>query len=229
MDTLTTQSDEILITQSSDPIVTSSLAAPITITVSGFPSLVEVKGFLNITDATHDAFILRVMGSTINVIEKYLDRKLEYKEETETVLLTNCDKVSHLYRRVYLHRWPVTSVKSATNELGRSIDFQIDEEGLLCGEFHSGYKIIITYTGGLNPIPFDIISVFYEMINSLYAQKGTVASTAGELKSRSVPGVLSESYFQSGSGDSGASRSGMGVINPVNYAFILDPYKAWYC
>ena len=215
-----------LMTSASDRIITRS-GLGLLVSIGGWPTLAEVKNFLNVTDSTHDAYISRIRGASLTAIEMYLDRKLEYKEETETILLTNCDKVSHLYRRVYLHRWPIDSVLSIVDENGKAITFKIDEQGLLCGSFQSSYKVIVDYVGGFNPIPFDILTVFYEMINSLYAQKGVVASTAGALKSEAVPGVFSRSYYNSDS-SSGVSQSGMGVINPINYAFILDPYKAYY-
>ena len=78
----------------------------------------------------------------------------------------------------------------------------------------------MNYEGGFDPIPVDVLDVFYNMLSSGYAGKNVVVSS-GRVKSQTVPGVLSTTYFDDSAGGAAAAIS---PDLPGYYASILDSY-----
>jgi len=90
------------------------------------------------------------------------------------------------------------------------------------GNFLRGQEITVTYRGGYEDnIPADVISVFYDIMSIRYSLKGYQVPLSGNLKSQQVPGVMTESFYDTGSE---SVKVGFGLADASNFNYTLDNY-----
>jgi len=171
------------------------------------------------SDATKDVLIQGALDAALDLVENYLDRKLEYKEETEHYY----DVSQHT---LLAKRYPIESVKSSTTVLA-----QID---LLKGIFHFGggervHEVTVVYTGGFKMFPSSLLLALWSVFDTVWADFGAAgsasASTSGGPPVKSLK--LGELGISFGT-DSSASSSGSSgdFFSPVSIA-LLSPYRRW--
>lgn len=191
---------------------------------SQWPTLAEVKAYLEIEHTDDDTYLQLYMDATVLAIEGYCGRWFEAKDEVEQFRLTDFDKHYAGINGIRLHRVPVASVTSIINapDSGITFTYKQGESGFLQGDFINGEDITVTYRGGFeDDIPADVLNVYYEMMTVRYSLKGYKVPLSGNLKSQAIPGVHSESFYDTGSE---SSKVGYGLPSPVNFSYVLDSY-----
>lgn len=176
-----------------------------------WPTLDELKAWMGITSTTDDAWLEHKMAVAISNIENYTQRWFVKATYTEKIR-AGCGGES----RMYLHAVPVESI----NNVSGVSSFHYDNNGVFCFTCVTNADVSVEYIGGYDPIPVDILDVFYNMMGSLHANKNKIASS-GRVKSESIPGVLSTHYFDdAAAGALVSSDPGL----PGYYSSILDGY-----
>lgn len=216
---LTTEVGDYLLTERSDYILADYFEQ------CDWPTLEEVKLELGIVGSDDDDFLQRQIDTTVESIESYCGRKIPLQVDHQEFSVTLCDTVFGYKSSLQVQRWPIhTVINCYDKDTGQTIDYTIDEYGLLCGNFNLNSRVVVDYHGGIGcPLPGSLLNVFYQIITVRYNAKGSVG-VSGEIKSESIPGVIKIDYYQDSSNVSGSSSD----ADPANYRTVLDFYKTYY-
>lgn len=175
-----------------------------------WPDVTAIKAILGITGTADDAWLTRKREVVISEIENYLERFLTKGTHVEKARF-GCG-CGHM---MYLKGFPVESITSV-----RGItDYAFDRDGTFCFDCVCDAEVEVTYVGGLDPIPADIVDMFYSMLAAKYANKNVTVSS-GKKKAETVPGVYSVTYFEDSGGSSSGDSDSVGY-----YENILLPYR----
>lgn len=183
-----------------------------------WPDLDAIKAWLGIVGTEYDEFLTQRRAATISMIERYCNRLFELQNRIEEYDLAKCTGIP--IGEIFLKATPIAVINSITGistwrETGYgSICLLLD-----CHSESSDGKITVDYDGGFDPIPPEIIDVFYSMINFGYTTKDAVPGN-GQIKKETVMGVVSTEYVTDSSAGGAAVTQGM----PDYYAAILDSY-----
>jgi len=192
---------------------------------SFWPTLAEVKAYLGIVVPDDDDYLQMQMDATVLAIENYCGRWFEAKDDIEQFRLTDFDKHYSRVNGIRLHRVPIASIASIINapDAGVTFTYKQGESGFIQGNFIDlGEDISVSYRGGFeDAIPADVLNVYYEMMTVRYSLKSYKVPLSGNLKSQAVPGVHSESFYDTGSE---SSKVGYGLPSPTNFSHVLDSY-----
>lgn len=187
--------------------------------VCDWPTLAVVKSTLGIATSTDDVYIQRQMDITENEIENYLGRYIPMQVQTDTIRGIECNKAFGFTSSLQLKRWPVTEIIEieGDDEL-LDIDTVIQYEGLLSGDFSAYDKVEVKYHGGMCPIPYELVEVFYSIVQAKYESKDN-SSTHQEIRKRTIPNVITEEFYA-------PDRYSQMLVS--TYSGTLDRYKALY-
>lgn len=146
------------------------------VSIYALTTLATAKTHLDVTVATHDATIERMIDTASEAIERFCDREFVSRSQTEYQYGSRTD-------RILLKHFPVTAVAElwidnssdftdSTNQLAAD-EFFIDQEvgvGLKPGRlFGRGTRNIkITYTAGFTTIPKDLENACIQYVELLY-------------------------------------------------------------
>lgn len=183
-----------------------------------WPTVADLKTWLKITGTADDAWLTHKRDFTIDAMERYTDRFLSKGSHVE-VLGGTCGCVCN----TQLRGIPVESIQSVSG----AKDYRFNREGKVCFTCTGDGPVTITYTGGLDPIPMDLLDTFYNMMSAAYANKNVTKTGGGGIKSERVDGVATISYYPASSGDDGGG--GNDVESPRYYASVLDLYRRHTC
>ena len=190
-------------------------------------------------DTTKDAQITLAMEMSILLAESYLNRKL----------LKKVDTTQSFYRvhgrMVFLERYPVESIKSiALPPVGttmplESVTVNPRTGGVDYYSLHGQSEVLITYTGGYDPLPADLEWALWMLFDTLYAEMeagpisgggggGIVIEGSGDVKSIQIYDVGKVDY-DVGTTVSNTSSGGVGasaalLVPSGRLEFILQTY-----
>lgn len=193
-------------------------------------TLATVKAELGITTTTEDTNLATWISQASNACASYCNRVFGLETVTETFRNKFQYPFSDNNRRnvsiVMLTRTPVVSIVSITEDgiaLVQDTDYQLDpEEGILyrldSDSLTNWYfkKLVVNYTGGyalVGTLPHNIERACITQVKAIRAG----GSRDPNVKSESIPGVLSTTYFSPGANDNGA------LVPDVTA--LLDPYR----
>jgi hypothetical protein len=152
-------------------------------------ALLRVRIGLAATDPTQDANIFAAITVATEIIEDYLDRKLEYANELETFIHQHGYSLS-------LIRYPVERINSLSRDVGTDIRHHIDKRnGVLAFDgYIYDHEVKVDYVGGYVKLPaaleMALLSVFDRVYASVYTPDAPVAESVRTVKA----GDLSITY-----------------------------------
>ena len=190
-----------------------------------WPTLIEVKDYLGITISDDDVYLQHQMDATVLSIEHYCGRYFEAQDTTETFKFTDFDKYYGKVNGLRLKRIPIQSITTIQDEDASdvSLNWTQGENGFVYGDFTRYEKnVVVTYRGGFEDnIPADVLDVYYRMMTTRYSVKDYTVPTSGNVKNVSIPGVMTEGYYNTGSDP---TKVGFGLSAPENFSYVLDAY-----
>jgi hypothetical protein len=129
----------------------------------------EARAKIAATDsdyAVKSKYVADSLQLALETIESYLDRKLEYGPETETIDAG----ISKTNWR--LKRYPIDTIDTvSTGTIG---DYYVNKAiGVVMGTIHGDAKtgFTMTYKGGFKTIPQEIENVIWQMFDRIYVSK----------------------------------------------------------
>lgn len=132
------------------------------------PELMRVRVGLDSADTSKDAEIDAALIIAKDIIEDYLDRKLEYAVETEAFIHENGATLS-------LIRYPIDSIGSIAGTTGYAVNaYHVNKNnGLVFLDGHyRAHEMTVTYTGGYQTLPgaleMALLSVFDRVYGNLF-------------------------------------------------------------
>lgn len=187
-----------------------------------YPTLSEVKTYLGVVGTDDDAYLTIQLAAVIDAVEQYCQREFdEVVGDTKTF-------VDVSYQTVFLlPRFPISALTSVvidgTTQTITSAMVDLSMGRVIMPSAVSGDSVVITYTGGFDPIPGMIVQVIYDAVGEQYDAKDNSNAT-GSIKSERVDGVATIGYYAP---TDGVSDSGV-VASPliVRFAGSLDPYMS---
>lgn len=191
-----------------------------------FITVDDVKQWLDIDmgDPSKDAMIQQMIDATTDMIERYLNRKVEKATFTETH--NGDDKLT-----IFIRNPPIISITSVTVN-GVAIPaassftangYRFDQRQVVLNGyvFHKGFaNCTVVYEGGFDPIPDEIIMASKIAVQAAY----TGRTVDPNIQSESVPGVYSASYRF---GQGAYTMPGMGPMTflPPQAQMMLGPLR----
>ena len=189
--------------------------------------LLELKEDLQLTGDADDGYLDRLITRASAAVANYCNRVFAVETVSDQFLAPrdpSARMVSRGLERLQLTRFPavaVTSVVLCGTALVAGTDFLVDKPlGQLVRLDASGGQVgwppggvVVTYSAGFDPIPFDVQDAVTRLI------KGRLASRTRDplLRSESIPGVASNTYWIGASSDTGNL--------PPDVADGLDSYR----
>lgn len=197
----------------------------------------RVRAGLDPTDDTKDAQLIMAADTTLSIVETYLDRKLEYMDDSETF---------YYQEPLLVRRWPmeqgsVTTIFLLDNDIeepftisNRMIDY---EKGIIYGQRYDvpNRVVIVEYTGGFDPIPNDLLWSLWAVFDAYWAatpgwasSSGGVITGSGEVKKVSLVGIGSVDFdvgTSSAGGDSSSLNADPWGLIPAEIISIIDRYR----
>lgn len=187
-------------------------------------TLEQVKERLGIdpSDTTHDAFLTQQIEAATDLIENYCARKFE--QSTQKELIRNPNNTLNLIR------FPLEEITSITTSRGDTIPSENYKIEFPLGRvfwsmngcrWNNDCLLTVEYTGGFDPVPYDIQEVVIDIVSGRYYSQGSNPSQ--QLKSETVDGIGKMEYAVNSSFYGAAG--GYGGFNLNQYSAILDLYK----
>lgn len=177
--------------------------------------------------AAKEAAATIALSQALELVESYLDRKLDYLAEES-------EEFTGLRGRMLLRRYPVEAIASVAGDF-----HTLPPTGYVCDRAAGvlylpgsmcGPVTTVRYAGGYKPNqwPLDLLNVILQLAASLWPaiyKTGTLAPATdkGAVRRVTDPDLGTVEYFEGG----GASSSvlGFGAI-PQGYLAVLDRYRA---
>lgn len=187
-----------------------------------YPTLSDVKTYLGVVGTDDDAYLTIQLAAVIDAVEQYCQREFEeVVGDTETFVDVYSQTV------FLLPRFPVSALTSvvvdgtAKEITDAMVDLPMGK--VIMPSAVTGDEVVITYTGGFDPIPGMVNQVIYDSVSAQYDAKDNSSST-GALKSERIDGVATMSYYAMGADmESGGSPASPLI---VSFASSLDPYMS---
>ena len=157
-----------------------------------------------------------------DAIEAYCERQFELEADVAEY------PEAENQQDFYVYRYPLISIESMTvdDSAMDAVNMRIvGNIGKVLLAYPRTGDVIINYTGGYSVIPPSIVYVINESVKRAYEGK-SISSTTGGIKSERIDGVVTTSYFDTGSTDSavGGAENAPDLIAP--YALMLDSYMS---
>lgn len=176
------------------------------------------KKRLGITDDTQDTEVQAALDAALDLVENYLDRKLERAESTETFYC-------HSGQTISLKRYPLVRIIDSSASY-KNVDM---DTGLIyfgcgvggCNAGHAGQPgVTVHYEGGYAKLPPALLMALCHVFDQVMASmQGGASVAAGAISRITIPDVGSITYAS-------GSASGSGASNPLSVAaYILDGYR----
>ena len=187
-----------------------------------YPTLQDIKDYIGIVDATDDAWLQLTLDAVTDAIEAYCERQFELEADVAEY------PEAENQQDFYVYRYPLISIESMTvdDSAMDAVNMRIvGNIGKVLLAYPRTGDVIINYTGGYSVIPPSIVYVINESVKRAYEGK-SISSTTGGIKSERIDGVVTTSYFDTGSTDSavGGAENAPDLIAP--YALMLDSYMS---
>ena len=169
------------------------------------------------TDTSKDTELTFAMELCIQLMERYLDRKLLIGDEVEKFTHVIANKIS-------LIRYPLHSIASINGI--KNIGYHFNEE---TGWVHFDgavfeHEITVEYNGGYTVLPGDLVYAALLIFDGVWgAIEGGATVAAGEISKVVLQDVGSVTYT---TGGSSGSVSGGGAL-PADVMGILESYKRY--
>jgi hypothetical protein len=187
--------------------------------------LATVKARKNITGTTQDVLLQDAINLSIELAERYCDRKFAFPTENETFTHVAGSTIS-------LIRYPVSAIHGlAVDQMTTAPKYHLESKtGLIHFDGRVvAHEIKVNYDGGYNPIPDHLVMAFLLIFDSVWdaltnTSGGGVA--AGTIESVTLNQVGTVRYA-SGASAAAASATGGGLI-PANAVTMLDLYRREY-
>lgn len=197
--------------------------------------VLRVRAGLQPADDTKDALLEQAAAATLDLVETYLDRKLELKDDIEYFYVGD--------KHILVHRWPIVrdSVTILVDDNPVSMtDKLVDyERGIIYRPptGGKGSESSVEYEGGYDPIPASLLWAMLAAFDSVWygtpgwgGTPGAGQTTgSGEVKKVTLVGIGSVD-LDTGSTSGSASRSGgntstaWGILSE-DAITILDRYR----
>lgn len=132
------------------------------------PDMLRVRVGLAAGDVSKDTEIDAAIVVAVELIETFLDRKLEFATEVESFNFSGAS--------LSLLRYPIDSIASIAGDGLNEPDYSLDKKnGLIFFTDHIGQKeLTVTYDGGYNvlpkPLEMAVISVFDNVYGAVFDQ-----------------------------------------------------------
>lgn len=200
-------------------------------TSSDLTILANVKAELSLITTAEDVNLATWITQASGACAAYCNRTFGLETVTETFR----NRFSYIYRqfdnrveKILLVRNPVVAINSIVQDgtpLVQDVDYQLDpEEGILYrldpttdAITHWGFsKLVVNYSGGYQLIGSLPYNVERACITQVKAIRGN-ASRDQQVKSETIPGVLTTAYWSAGANENGA-------LEPEVTA-LLDPFR----
>ena len=187
-----------------------------------YPTLQDIKDYIGIVDAADDAWLQLTLDAVTDAIEAYCERQFELEADVAEY------PEAENQQDFYVYRYPLISIESMTvdDSAMDAVNMRIvGNIGKVLLAYPRTGDVIINYTGGYSVIPPSIVYVINESVKRAYEGK-SISSTTGGIKSERIDGVVTTSYFDTGSTDSavGGAENAPDLIAP--YALMLDSYMS---
>jgi hypothetical protein len=183
--------------------------------------LATAKARLGITGTAQDTLVQTAITTTLEIAERYCDRKFTYAAETV--------KFYHfLGETFFLPRYPVQDVISHTGLPDQmKVHHRLGTVELHYAQFIEEAEFV--YTGGYSVLPADLELALWGIFNGVWPSINGGSSVAvGAIDSITIPDVGTIRYNNSGSSaSSSASAGNANVLGP--YYSILDTYRRVTC
>lgn len=184
-------------------------------------SVDDIKTYFGITDTTLDIPLLASSAIVTAVLRSYTQRALSLGTYIET------------YTDVHERKPERYLIETPVQDLGPGSDGTLMNKKTGRIWMVAGQKRVVTYAGGYNPIPMDLMAVYMELIRQQMALMGHdqigTAPPVSALTERSVTvGALRVDYA-AGANSQAVTSSGRGAITKealAPYADILLQYCA---
>jgi hypothetical protein len=169
----------------------------------------------NSADSSQVSFL---MTSALLIADNYCHRHFNYEASCSEKFIINASKT------VQLKRFPVTGVESITYVSGVEIaDYLLDEiTGIVIFSQEAvETQIEITYSGGFDPIPADVLLALQSAVRKLYSS--SQGDSGQSIRKMQAPDVGLIEYFDNSSFQ---TASGM----PVRFGEmfnLLEPYRVY--
>lgn len=189
-----------------------------------WPTLTDVKNYLGVTDASNDSYLTVQINGAIDSIERYCGRNFEAADLVESHVNPDYSSTDNRNISLIINQPPINSITSVKDGDGTDLEYLSIGSGMLNGKFNTVQTVVVTYNGGYTTIPGDVISVFYDMVRARYGLKSAPdESLASNIKSRSIPGVMTETFFGSSAMGNSTNAERM-ATNAEQYAEVLNKY-----
>lgn len=173
---------------------------------------------IDCADPSQDDAVQSAIDYAITMVESYCQRKFERK--------TYIDSFYPYVYTAFLLNWPVESIDKVELDGDEVVDptYDLDKmRGIV--RFNQGlnnwtnkYEMLITYTGGFDPIPDDLMEAALDVVKARFEQKDDDPSK-GPVKFERIDGSVSVSY-----GDPPATDPTAGAVSP--YIGVLNRYRS---
>lgn len=169
------------------------------------------------SDASKDAQIVISKDTALHVMERYCDRHF----------IKNAEIERHVHFHGYvmsLSRYPIDPNHIEVVTYGTE-EYHVDyDRGLIrFDNVISNHAVEIAYVGGYEPLPPELVFVFWQVFKTVYDIHGGGSVSSGNLKSVKA-GQISISYDTSG-GSSNPQGGAVGGLIPITAVSVLDRYK----
>ena len=197
--------------------------------------LAGAKARLQIADTSKDTLIGSILNAAKSIAENYCDRKFDYAAESATFTHPQGNTLS-------LPRYPLNSIVSVTRGDNKTPEATsayhwIAGTGQIVFDHYlaAAHKITVSYTGGYNTLPDDLLIALWRIFDTLWADTPGGGATIGAgavggqaINSITIPDVGTIRYESSGASGASASGSAGGLIDNVTAA-LLSFYRREKC
>jgi hypothetical protein len=188
--------------------------------------LLAARNRLGIVGGNQDAEIILALDTAIAIVERYLDRKLQYTQEIAKFYNVSTQSLK-------IDRWPIYSVVSIKGAGGVELTgYKVHHtNGLI--EFASSVsaaELQVEYVAGFPTYPPELLLALWGVFDAawpLVTNTGATATVAaGTIESVSIPDVGTVK-FATGAAAAVASSGagGFGSLIPAQYTALLDRFR----
>lgn len=182
--------------------------------------LEKLKKILGITDNSQDAYLNSLLQDSQELVESYLDRKLDLQEHEEYIEVNNSSTIN-------LKNYPVDSVSHIESLGGRVIEgYKIFKpSGMLRINQVLNGDYVINYSAGYEPLPVWAQKAVIDTATAIhYSIESSGSGVAlGSVKSEEIVGVAKVTYETGSSSSNSAGNSQAGL--PLEVISILDLHR----
>lgn len=180
----------------------------------------KLKKILGITDDTQDDYLLSLIADSQELVEAYIDRKLDVQDHEEYIEVSNSSTIN-------LRNFPVQSVVGIETLEGAIFDsFKIFKpSGMLRMNQIINGDFVVNYSAGYDPLPAWAQKAIIDTATALHysVESGGSGVSLGAVKSEEIVGVAKVMYETGASASNSTSNSQGGL--PLEVTSILDLHR----